>query len=169
MNLTSKNLSITVGDSIAAYCLAVTTATIAFTFLFLGFSLLQNGYETATTNDFSTKASHLLQQSLLIFIAGWVVAFVTSLIPFCVAIVIARKFSIMRWWYFVGGGFLTAALLCIVHAWVAQDGPPLGPVPDKIPSLAESYLRYCLYYWSSGSLAGLVCWGFLRRSNRATS
>jgi hypothetical protein len=94
---------------------------------------------------------------------GWLFAFVGSLFPFCVAIVVARRFSILQWWYFAGGGFLTSSLLCIFHADSAREGPSLGPVPDPIPSLMQSYIHFAPYFWVSGTIAGLVFWYILRK------
>lgn len=132
------------GRAFAAYCLAVTAATFSFTLAF--------GVPWGPAG-----------QMLVLFGVEWVVAFITSVVPFAIAIVVARRFSIMRWWYFAGGGLLTAALLCLPHAWEAREGPPLGPVPDPIPSLAESYIRFAPSFWLSGVAAGVVCWWFLCR------
>lgn len=132
------------GRAFAAYCLAVTAASLTFTVTF-GLQLGSAG------------------QMLVLLGIEWLVAFVTAFIPFLIAVVVARRLSILRWWYFAGGGFLTAALLCIPHAWEAREGPPLGPVPDPIPSLAQSYIHFAPSFWLSGSIAGLVCWWFLRR------
>ena len=166
MNAPSKNLSYTYENAFVAYCLAISVAAISFTLLSVGYTLLRGGFETATNNDFFTKASHFLISTLLIVSIGWVVAFVTAFIPYCAAIFVARRFAITHWLYFVSGSFLFAALLCIVHAYESQDGPPLGPVPDKIPTLLESYLHLCPFYWSSGALAGLVCWQYLRQKQQ---
>lgn len=132
------------GRACAAYCLAVTAATFTFTLVF--------GIPWGSA-----------AQMLVLFGVEWVVAFVTSVVPFVIAIVAARRYSILRWWYFTGGGFLTAALLCIPHAWEAREGPTLGPVPDSIPSLAQAYIRFAPSFWLSGAVAGAVCWWFLRR------
>ena len=134
------------GRAFAAYCLAVTAATITF-MLALG-------------NPWGSAG-----QILVLFGIEWVVAFVTSVVPFVISIVVARRFSILRWWYFTGGGFLTAALLCIPHAWEAREGPPLGPVPDSIPSLTQSYIHFAPSFWLSGVVAGAICWWFLRRGH----
>lgn len=163
MNAPINSISLTLKDTFVAYCLAVTSAAIAFTVLFDGYRLLKDGFEAATTNDLSTKASHVIVLLLITFVVGWLIAFFTPLIPFFVSIAVARKLKISHWSYFVGGGFLTAALLCVFHAQSAQDGPPLGPAPEPIPSLIECYLQYSPYYMLSGSLAGLVCWLYLRR------
>jgi hypothetical protein len=163
MNTPFKDFSYSLKDAFIAYCLTISTAAISFSLLFVGFSLLSRGFETATPLDFFTRASHFLILTLIIICIGWVGAFITAFIPYCAAIFVARRYAITHWTYFVSGSFLFAALLCIVHAYEWQQGPPLGPVPDKIPTLLESYLHLCPFYWSSGILAGLVCWQYLCR------
>jgi len=148
MNLTSTTRPISLVQAFIAYCAAVTTATIIYT-VFLG------------------AVFSPIEQLLLLLLLEWLVAFFLSGIPYCVAIAIARRYSIFRWWYFLGGGFITAALLCILQANLAREGPPLGPVPDQIPTLIQSYLKFAPSYWTSGVAAGLVCWLLLRRSQSA--
>jgi hypothetical protein len=101
--------------------------------------------------------------TLFILAMEWLSAIVGSLFPYCVAIIVARQFSFLQWWYFAGGGLLTSALLCIFHADSAREGPPLGPVPDPIPSLMQTYVHFAPYFWVSGTIAGLVCWYILRK------
>lgn len=128
MSVTAAHFSLSLERSFAAYCAAVTAATVVF-FLFFGLPLGP------------------VAQMLFLFGLVWLVAFLVAATPFCVAIVLARRFSILNWWYFLSGGFATAALVCLFHAWVALDGPPLGPVPDPIPTLMQSYIRFAPSYW----------------------
>ena len=135
--------------SFAAYCAAVTVASVVFVLLF--------GLPKGP-----------LQPMLFLLGLVWLATFLVAAIPFAVAIALARRFSFMSWSYFLGGGFAVAALACFLHVWVALDGPPLGPVPDTIPTLMQSYVRFAPPYWSCGVAAGLVCWLFLRRRNNAS-
>lgn len=130
--------------SFAAYCAAVTVAAGVFV-LFLGLPVGP------------------LESILFLLGLAWLAAFLVAAIPFSLAIALARRFSILTWWYFVGGGFATAAVVCLLHAWVALDGPPLGPVPDQLPTLMQSYVHFAPPYWAGGVVAGLVSWRLLGR------
>lgn len=143
-----------------AYLLAVTSAALAFTLLLEGPAVITGGFESATTNSPLTKALHLLIMTPILFLIGWIFAFFTAFIPFAVGIAIARLFKISHWLYFVGGGAFTAAMLCSL----AIDIPDLGiNVQEPEPTFEQKYLNGLPYFLVCGSVAGIVCWQYLRR------
>jgi hypothetical protein len=143
MNHHSNSDRVSLPQAFLAYCASATTATIAF----------------ATIQGWLFMPFH---QVLVLFGLGWLVAFLIPAIPYFVAIAYARQLPAIPWWYFPGGGLLTAALICVLHADLARDGPALGPIPDPAPTLVEAYLQFAPSYWSSGLMAGIVCWLILR-------
>jgi hypothetical protein len=94
-----------------AYLAAVTTATACLVLLIAMHVLYRGDFESATHNSFSTKASHFAFVMLLLFIAGWIFAFATALVPFTIGWIIASTFAIRSATFFIVGGAITGALI----------------------------------------------------------
>lgn len=85
------------------------------------------------------------------FVAGWIVAFCVAFFPYFVSVAAAHTLKISHWSYFVGGASITSALFWV---WFENE---------------KYYLQHCPNYLVGGSLAGLVCWLYLRRKNAMRS
>jgi hypothetical protein len=97
---------------------------------------------------------------ILLFLVGWIFAFVTAIIPFIFGILVVNQFKIFHWLYFIGGGALTAAALCSLYISI----PNLGiNVQEPEPSFWQEYLSALPTFLACGSIAGMACWKYLRR------
>jgi hypothetical protein len=135
-------------SAFVAYLLAVTSADLTF-ILLLSFDKL-SGHSLVEISIMTVS----------LFVVGWLFASMTALIPFVLGIVIARRFKVSHWLYFVGGGAFTAAVLCLLAAAI----PNLGiNVQGDEPSFGQMYLSKLPSFLACGSIAGTVCWGYLRR------
>ncbi|HEY8084772.1 MAG TPA: hypothetical protein VIE69_04095 [Methylophilaceae bacterium] len=162
MNITITRTALLVD----AYLLAVTAAAITFPVLLEGSAMISNGgFETATTDDLITKLAHLSIMSFLFFVIGWLLAFVTALIPFIAGIAIIKRLKSSHWVYFVAGSVLTAVGFIPLYISIPNLG--INEVYPE-PSFEQKYLRALPYFLMSGSAAGATCWFYLQRKFRKT-
>lgn len=164
MGTHTGNYLIKYQSAVTAYLLAVSSATLTFILPRLVFDIFGifsgTGFESATTLDPLTKLLHLLFMTSILFVLGWIFAFLTASIPFTVGIAVARQFKVSNWLYFVVGGALTAIALEPIFISI----PNLGiNVQEPEPSFWQKYLTVLPYFLASGIIAGVVCHLYFRR------
>jgi hypothetical protein len=128
---------ITVADSAIAYLLTVTSATLVIIVMM------------------SLKSPMPFSGALFIFIASWLFIFCLALIPYVTAIAIANRYKISHWSYFIGGGILTASILCFALIAIPELGINVV-VPE--PSYWEKYSSAMAFVAPCGAISGAICW-----------
>jgi hypothetical protein len=153
--------AINLRNAAVAYLLAVSLSSLVFTFLLEGTAIVSSGgFESSTTNSFLTKAGHLSLMTVLFLLIGWIFSFVTALVPYTIAVVIARYFKVTHWSYFVFGAAITAVAISPLYISI----PNLGiNVQEHEPTFREQFFRGLPYFVVSGSSAGWACWRHLRQ------
>jgi len=142
-----------------AYLLAISSAALAFTFLFEGVAMISSsGFESATTNSFLTKTAHLSIMTLLLFLIGWLFACATALVPFAIGVVIANHFKVTHWFYFVAGAAITAVAVSPLYLSI----PNLN-VQEPELTFQEQFFQALPFFIVLGSIGGFACWGYLNR------
>jgi hypothetical protein len=140
-----------------AYLLAVTTASFVYTIILAGSDIISmisaGGLENSTMYAHHSRLIFFSVMKGVTFIAAWMFVFILPLVPYSLGITIVRNFRITRCLFFVGGGALTAALLCFVYIAI----PNLGiNFHETGLTSAQKYLTDLPLFLLCGSIAGFV-------------
>jgi hypothetical protein len=162
MTISIENRPITFGNAAIAHLLSVTAAAGAYTILMEGMQLLvTSGLIQGAGNYGCEGPSTSWGEALFMFVLRWIIAFITTIIPYTVGIQAINKFKAYCWQSFVGGSTATAAMLGLLYVFVTHN-TILFRFSDTafwLRTLTE-LLRVVI----AGAAAGIACWLFLENN-----
>ena len=162
MTISIENRSITFGNAAIAYLLSVTAAAGAYAILMEGTQLLvTSGLMQNMTNSGCEGSSTSWRDAFFIFIFGWIIAFITTIIPYAIGIHAINKFKAYCWQSFVGGSTVTAAMLGLLYEILMHNSIlfRFSDIAFWVRILTE-LLRVVI----AGATAGTICWLFLENN-----
>lgn len=152
--------SATVAYAVSVFVLAITLAIIVMV------HALIIGGESASGLSVVTRALHLLLLGIIVFVAASFFVLFMSLLPACVLIWLARKFSIHQVIVYL----LTGAALALPFTAVLVDMTSGGwyTDPPDIPSDSSRCISLLPVFGFSGAFMGLTFWFFCGRYFKTT-
>ena len=149
-----------VRDCIIAYISSVTCAAVVFD-VFLGISLFDGGFESATSNPVSTKLLHASEMLLAWLVAGWFFAFIFALAPFILGMAFVRWRKKFNRTFFIIGGATTAFFLSPLFALIPNFG--FNVQSDIVSYALHKFIMAIPRFFVSGIIAGFVCYTVLKK------
>jgi hypothetical protein len=161
--LIMNNRTVNFANASLAYLAATTAAAGTYTILMEGTKFLEMSGLIQATTSYGCEGgpSTSWRDALFMFIFGWIIAFVTSIIPYAVGIQVINKFKAYCWKSFVGGSTATAAMLGLLYI-ILTNNTILFRFSDTafwLRTLTE-LLRLVI----AGTVAGTACWLFLENN-----
>lgn len=141
MNNANQNPTLKTRDYVLAYLSAVTAAALTL--------VIQINVKSPALDS---------KLTLSIFMVDWLAVLFLALIPYIGGVMLANRYRITHWAYFIIGGALTAS----VYSLAFVNIPVLGinaVVPE--PSYGQKLLAALKNIVPCGITAGVICWVYL--------
>jgi hypothetical protein len=165
MENTLKETKLTIESAVVAYLLAVTSAAIvspAFRMAFETLAILWNrGLDVQVVFGLLENSQYRPIYLLFEVVAVWLFALISAMLPYALWIAVARHYKLVQWQYFVLCGVIIAVFpVYIFVSYLNQD----NGLPYPGSAYWWHYLRFLPNLIACGSIAGAVCWFYLRRN-----
>jgi len=130
-----------------AYPFSVTIATATFMLPLVGTIVIHD--------HINPLRSDLLVVLAVFGVIGWIFIFVTSLVPYSMAMFMANHWRIRHWSFFVAAGSATSAVVCLLFRCIPDFGFNVE-YSEPEPTFLEGYLRSLPFFITCGAVTGFA-------------